>query len=46
MLDQGIRPDSACAGRAIGYRQALLALQHWHAHPEEATSAQLVKHTC
>lgn len=43
MLDQGIRPDSACAGRAIGYRQALLALQHWHAHPEEATSAQLVK---
>jgi len=41
MLDQGIRPDSACAGR-----QALLALQHWHSHPEEATSAQLVKHTC
>ncbi|DBA85626.1 TPA: hypothetical protein ACH3X1_005203 [Trebouxia sp. C0004] len=43
MLDQGIRPDSACAGRAIGYRHALLALEHWHSHPEEATSAQLVK---
>ncbi|DBA89023.1 TPA: hypothetical protein ACH3X2_000238 [Trebouxia sp. C0005] len=41
MLDQGIRPDSACAGRAIGYRQALLALEHWHSHPAEATSAQL-----
>ena len=43
MLDQGIKVDSNCASRAIGYRQALLALEHWHAHPEDITAAQLVR---
>ena len=45
MLDQGIKPDSASSSRAIGYRQALLALQHWHSHPQDATAAQLVRAT-
>lgn len=42
MLDQGITADTNCASRAIGYRQALLALQHWQAHPADATPQQLV----
>lgn len=42
MLDQGIKPDSNCASRGIGYRQALAALQHWHAHPDDVQASQLV----
>lgn len=42
MLDQGIQPDSNCASRGIGYRQALAALQHWRAHPGDLQPSQLV----
>ena len=45
MLDQGIQPDSNCASRGIGYRQALAALQHWHAHPDDLQPSQLVPHS-
>lgn len=43
LLDQGIRLDSHCASRGIGYRQALAALQHWHAHPDDLQPPQLVQ---
>lgn len=43
MLDQGIQPNSNCASRGIGYRQALSALQHWHAHPRDIQPSQLVQ---
>ena len=42
MLDQGIKPDSHCSSRGIGYRQALAALEHWHADPHDINAAQLV----
>ena len=42
MLDQGIQPDSNCASRGIGYRQALAALHHWRAHPGDLQPSQLV----
>lgn len=31
LLDAGIGPNANCGSRAIGYRQALEALQGWHA---------------
>lgn len=43
LLDQGVQPDSNCASRGIGYRQALAAMQHWHAHPEDLQPPQLVQ---
>lgn len=46
MLEQGIMADSNCASRGIGYRQALLALQRWQAHPADATPQQLVSIIC
>ena len=42
MLDEGMKPDSNCASRGIGYRQAMAALHHWHTHPDDATPVQLV----
>lgn len=42
MLDQGFTADTNCASRGIGYRQALLALQHWREQPTDATPQQLV----
>lgn len=42
LLDAGIQPNSNCASRAIGYRQAGEALQRWHADPESITEQSVV----
>lgn len=43
LLRQGITADTNCASRGIGYRQALLALQHWQENPADASPQQLVQ---
>ena len=43
LLRQGLTPGQACATRAIGYRQAMEALQHWQVDPTAATPAALVR---
>ena len=43
LLDAGIAPNSNCASRAIGYRQAGEALQRWHADPESLTEQSVVR---
>ena len=43
LLRQGLTPGQTCATRAIGYRQAMEALQHWQADPPTATPAALVR---
>lgn len=42
LLDAGIAPNSNCASRAIGYRQAAEALQRWHADPASLTQQSMV----
>ncbi len=42
LLDAGIQPNSNCASRAIGYRQAGEALQRWHADPDSVTEQSVV----
>ncbi|PRW59253.1 tRNA dimethylallyltransferase 9 [Chlorella sorokiniana] len=43
LLDAGIAPNSNCASRAIGYRQAGEALQRWHADPESLTEQSVIQ---
>ena len=43
LLRQDLTPGQTCATRAIGYRQAMEALQHWQADPPTATPAALVR---
>ncbi|KAI7839677.1 hypothetical protein COHA_006486 [Chlorella ohadii] len=43
LLDAGIQPNSNCASRAIGYRQAGEALQRWHADPDSVTEQSVIQ---
>lgn len=45
LLGSGLAPDSNCATRAIGYRQAMVFLQSCLERPEPVTEGDLVSHS-